>query len=67
MRIAFSLGILGSILMAVGLQGVAAGQGLAYLSILPVLGNLYGTWVVFGSRAFKSYLRSAKRRRGIYD
>jgi hypothetical protein len=67
MRVGFSLGIVASIFLAVVLLDKANDQSFAYLSILPVLGNIFGTWIVFGSEGFKSYIRRMKRNRGIYE
>lgn len=66
-RIGFSLGILSSMfLLAVLVDGEADSVMLAFTGT-SLIGYILGTWIVFGSESFKSYIRSRRRGRGLYD
>jgi hypothetical protein len=66
-RIGLALGIVASIFLSAVLLDMADQNTIVYLSALPIIGNISGTWIVFGSQGFKSYIRRKKRDRGIYE
>lgn len=66
-RIGFALGIFASIFLLVVLIDADANRIMFYFSAASLVGYVFGTWIVFGSEGLKSYIRSQRRRRGIYD
>ena len=66
-RVGLALGIIASIFLAAVLLDMTDEKTIVYLSALPIIGNISGTWIVFGSQGFKSYIRRKKRDRGIYE
>jgi len=66
-RIGLALGIIASIFLSAVLLDAADHNVIVYLSALPIIGYISGTWIVFGSQGFKSYIRRKKRDRGIYE
>ena len=66
-RIGLALGIVASIFLTSVLIDMTDKNTLIALSALPIIGNISGTWIVFSSQRFKSYIRRKKRDRGIYE
>ena len=67
MRIAFVLGIFTTVVLAVMLNELGKSNYIIGASVLSVIVNLFGVWIVFASASFKSYIRAKKRARGQYD
>ena len=67
MRIGMALGIIASIFLTSVLSGITEENSIVLLSYIPAVGNIIGTWILFGSESFKSYIRHMKRNRGAYD
>ena len=61
------LGIIASIFLTSVLLSITENNSIVILSCIPTVGNIIGTWILFGSESFKSYIRRMKRNRGVYD
>ncbi|MGJ8652720.1 MAG: hypothetical protein ACSHX8_05560 [Opitutaceae bacterium] len=66
-RIGLVLGIVASIFLTTVLIDMTDRNTLIALSGFPIVGNIFGTWIVFSSQRFKSYIRRKRRARGIYE
>ncbi|MBC2600967.1 hypothetical protein [Puniceicoccus vermicola] len=62
-RIGLSLGILGALILIGILYSQPETIPLVPVGVLSLIINGLGTWIVFGSESFRSFLRSRKRAR----